>query len=168
MISTATPPKIGNTAPAGKHYFAQTLGISDVLLQRCLGAALSRGGDFAELYFESSSSTGIAVDEGIVKSASQSHSMGCGIRVLSGERTGYSYTDELTEEKLLHAARTAALIADGPSTVTVQPFVTASAHDALPRRPDRRQHCRTTGAGAAGRPRSARRRPAHYAGAGRL
>ncbi len=132
MISTATPPKIGNTAPAGKHYFAQTLGIGDVLLQRCLGAALSRGGDFAELYFESSSSTGIAVDEGIVKSASQSHSMGCGIRVLSGERTGYSYTDELTEEKLLHAARTAALIADGPSTVTVQPFVTASAHTLYP------------------------------------
>ncbi len=116
MTSTATLPA------KGKHHFASTFNITDVLLDRCLGAALSRGGDFAELYFEATSATGIAVDEGIVKSASQSHSMGCGIRVLSGERTGYSYTDELTGEKLLHAARTAALIADGPSTVAVQPF----------------------------------------------
>ena len=125
MTSTATFPQ------AGKHHFADTFNITDALLERCLGAALSRGGEFAELYFEAASSTGIAVDEGIVKSASQSHSMGCGIRVLSGERTGYSYTDELTEDKLLHAARTAALIADGPSTVTVQPFTTGTQRNTL-------------------------------------
>src|SRR5579875_726582 len=96
--------------------FHQQFGITDRLIERCLAAALERGGDFAELFFESTASNGISVDEGIVKSASQSHSMGCGVRVLSGERTGYSYTDELTEEKLLHAARTAALIAHSVAT----------------------------------------------------
>jgi TldD protein len=50
-----------------------------------------------------------------VKSASQGISAGCGVRVISGERTGYAYTDDLAPEKVLRAARTAALIASGPS-----------------------------------------------------
>jgi TldD protein len=62
------------------------------------------------------------VDEQIVKSASQGVSAGCGIRVLSGERTGYAYTDNLSPERLLHAARTAALIASGPAKQPVQGF----------------------------------------------
>ena len=117
---------------SGKQYFAETFGITERLLERCLAAALERGGDFAELYFESVMSSGIGVDEGIVKSASQGHGLGCGVRVLSGERTGYSYTDELTEQKLLHAARTAALIADGPATVQLQGFTKARVHDLYP------------------------------------
>src|SRR6201993_2214878 len=55
------------------------------------------------------------VDESMVKSASQGISAGCGVRVVSGERTGYAYTDDLSPERILHAARTAALIASGPA-----------------------------------------------------
>ena len=51
----------------------------------------------------------------MVKSASQGISAGCGVRVISGERTGYAYTDDLSPERILHAARTAALIATGPA-----------------------------------------------------
>ena len=69
--------------------------------------------------------TALGVDEQIVKSASQGTSAGCGIRVLSGERTGYAYTDNLSPERLLHAARTAALIASGPAKQPVQGFVEA-------------------------------------------
>lgn len=108
-------------------YFRDRLGITDRLLERCLSEALSAGGDFAELYFESVSSTSIGIDESIVKSASQGLSVGCGIRVLSGERTGFSHTDELSEEKLLHAARTAALIANSSAKAIVQPFVETQA-----------------------------------------
>ena len=50
-----------------------------------------------------------------MKSATQGISAGCGVRVVSGERTGYAYTDDLAPEKILHAARTAALIASGPA-----------------------------------------------------
>lgn len=120
-----------NAAPASTLFHTQ-FGLTDALLERCLAAALERGGEFAELFFESTSSNGISVDEGIVKSASQGHSMGCGIRVLSGERTGYSYTDELTEAKLLHAARTAALIAESVATTGVQGFTVAKTHDLYP------------------------------------
>jgi TldD protein len=62
------------------------------------------------------------MDEGIVKTAAQGISVGCGVRVLSGERTGFAYTDDLSAERLLHAARTAALIASGPQTTRVQGF----------------------------------------------
>jgi len=113
-------------------YFRERMGVTNGLLERCLQAALSAGGDFAELYFESVTSTSIGVDEGIVKSASQGMSVGCGIRVLSGERTGFSYTDDLTEAKLLHAAKTAALIASGPSKVQVQGFVETEVHALYP------------------------------------
>ena len=47
--------------------------------------------------------------------ATQGISVGCGVRVLSGERTGYAYTDDLAPERILHAARTAAMIASGPA-----------------------------------------------------
>jgi TldD protein len=113
--------------PAGetldhKRYFFEKLGLSERLLDRCLGEALSAGGDFADLYFEAVTSTSLGIDEGIVKTATQGISVGCGVRVLSGERTGFAYTDDLSAERLLKAARTAALIADGPQTERVQGF----------------------------------------------
>jgi TldD protein len=101
--------------PDHKRYFFEKFGITERLLERCLGEALSAGGDYADLYFESVTAISLGVDEQIVKSASQGTSAGCGIRVLSGERTGYAYTDNLSPERLLHAARTAALIASGPA-----------------------------------------------------
>src|ERR1700735_5510315 len=112
------------TFPDSSHrlYFFQKFGLTDRLLERCPGEALSAGGDYADLYFESVTATSLGVDEQIVKSASQGTSAGCGIRVLSSERTGYAYTDNLSPERLLHAARTAALIASGPAKQTVQGF----------------------------------------------
>jgi len=91
-------------------------------MERCLGEALSAGGEYADLYFESVTSTSLGVDESMVKTASQGISVGCGIRVLSGERTGYAYTDDLSAEKLLKAARTAALIASGPAKELMSGF----------------------------------------------
>src|SRR6202044_2119411 len=106
-----------------KRYFFDKLGLTERLLERCLGEALSAGGDFADLYFEAVTSTSLGMDEGIIKTASQGISVGCGVRVLSGERTGFAYTDDLSPERLLRAARTAALIASGPQTERVQGFV---------------------------------------------
>ena len=115
-----------------RRYFFERFGITEQLLERCLGEALSAGGDYADLYFESVAATSLGVDEQIVKSASQGVSAGCGIRVISGERTGYAYTDNLTPERLLHAARTAALIASGPAKQPVQGFVETPAADLYP------------------------------------
>jgi TldD protein len=111
-----------NSSPDHKLYFMEKLGLSERLMERCLGEALSAGGDYADLYFESVTSTSLGIDESLVKTASQGISVGCGVRVVSGERTGYAYTDDLSSERLLRAARTAALIASGPAKELMSGF----------------------------------------------
>ncbi len=127
-----TSPPVDSPQSGHRRYFFEKFGISERLLERCLGEALSAGGDYADLYFESVASTALGVDEQIVKSASQGMSAGCGVRVLSGERTGYAYTDNLSPERLLQAARTAALIASGPAKQPVQGFVETPAANLYP------------------------------------
>src|ERR1700735_1953589 len=109
-------------APDHKRYFIEKLGLSERLMERCLGEALSAGGDYADLYFESVTSTSLGIDESLVKSASQGISVGCGVRVVSGERTGYAYTADPSSDRLLRAARTAALIASGPAKELISGF----------------------------------------------
>src|ERR1700722_2015452 len=103
-------------------FFFDRYGLAQADVERYLGAALSAGGDFADLYFEYQTSTSVSLDESMVKSATQGISVGCGVRVLSGERTGFAYTDDLSADRLLKAARTAALIASGPQIERVQGF----------------------------------------------
>ena len=97
--------------------FAQKFGITEQDLQSYLAEALSSGGDYADLYFEYVSTTSIAIDESIIKSATQGVSLGVGVRVISGERTGYAYSDDLEPDKIRKAARVAGYIAAGPSKV---------------------------------------------------
>ncbi|HSB49163.1 MAG TPA: metalloprotease TldD [Burkholderiales bacterium] len=112
--------------------FFERFGLTERDLERYLSAALSAGGDYADLYFEYQLTTSILVDESLVKSASQGLSAGCGVRVISGERTGYAHTDDLAPEKVLHAARTAALIASGPAKTPVAGMKRAPARDLYP------------------------------------
>src|SRR5215831_17148477 len=97
--------------------FASRFQITRQDLERYLSEALSQGGDYADLYFEYLLTSSIGIDESIVKSAAQGVSMGVGVRVISGERTGYAYSDDLSPEKIRKAARVAAHIAAGPSKV---------------------------------------------------
>ena len=115
-----------------QQFFFDRFGFQQRELEKYLAAALSAGGDYADLYFEYQTSTSLSLDESLIKSASQGISAGCGVRVVSGERTGYAYTDDLSPEKILHAARTAALIASAPSRQEIAGFKTAAAHDLYP------------------------------------
>src|SRR5215467_6136207 len=92
-------------------FFGQKFGLTERDLQSYLSEALSAGGEYADLYFEYLATSSISIDESIVKSAVQGVSLGVGIRVISGERTGYAYSDDLSSEKIRKAARTAACIA---------------------------------------------------------
>src|SRR5262249_12410536 len=58
----------------------------------------------------------------IVKSAKEGVSLGVGVRVIAGERTGYAYSGDLSPEKIRHAAQVAALIAAGPSKIEQTPL----------------------------------------------
>lgn len=84
--------------------------------RKLLSLGLRHGADFAELYFEYRISSFLSMEEDILKGSGGGVSLGLGIRVLSGERTGYAYTDDLTPASMEEAARTAAHIAAGPAT----------------------------------------------------
>jgi TldD protein len=86
-------------------------------MERLLSLALSRGGEFADLYFEHHRSSSLMLEEGIIRTASTGVTCGLGVRVVSGERTGYAYTDDLSWGAMARAAETAAHIAETPRPV---------------------------------------------------
>jgi TldD protein len=104
-------------------FFGQKFALTEHDLESYLSEALSGGGDYADLYFEYLATSQLSIDESIVKSAVQGVSLGVGVRVISGERTGYAYSDDLSPEKIRKAARVAACIANGPSKVDKAGFV---------------------------------------------
>jgi len=73
---------------------------------------MARGADFAEVYVERTVSTAVVLDEQRIKSAQTGLVQGVGVRVISGAKVGYAYSDDLDDAALLRAAGTAALIAD--------------------------------------------------------
>jgi len=113
-------------------FFGQKFGLTESDLESYLSEALSAGGEYADLYFEYLATSSISIDESIVKSAVQGVSLGVGIRVISGERTGYAYSDDLSPEKIRKAARVAACIANGPSKVDKAGFQDASRRNLYP------------------------------------
>jgi TldD protein len=113
-------------------FFAERFGITERDLESYLSEALSAGGEYADLYFEYLATTSIGIDEGIVKSATEGVSLGVGVRVIAGERTGYAYSDDLSPEKIRKAARVAAHIAKGPATIVKTGFEETRQHNLYP------------------------------------
>jgi TldD protein len=105
-------------------------GVDRELVRRVLGAAMERGADFADLYFQHRSGRSIGLEDGIVSRASTSVDRGVGVRVVVGDQTGYAYSERLEPEAMLRAARTAASIASGGGGVPPQALENA-AHPAL-------------------------------------
>jgi len=85
-------------------------------ISKVLNAALSTGGDFADLYFEHTVTHELVLMDGQVNSACSNIDFGVGIRVVRGERTGYAYSEKTTPEEMLRAARFAAQICGQPCT----------------------------------------------------
>lgn len=86
-------------------------GIDATIAERLLAVALTSGGDHADLYFEYRSGGDIAFEEGRVRTVGRAIVLGLGVRVVRGDATGYAYTEELSEARMLDAARTAGQIA---------------------------------------------------------
>src|SRR5215468_5428798 len=98
--------------PLSKSIFFEKHNITTTDLEAYLSEALSRGGDYADLYFEYRINHSIVLEEQIIKSATKGVNLGVGVRVISGEKTGYAYSDDLNRENIIKAARTAAFIAN--------------------------------------------------------
>jgi TldD protein len=85
--------------------------VEESVLQRVLGAALRRGGDFAEVFVEDRRASSARYDDGKVEELTSGRDRGAGIRVVRGESTGYAHTSDLSEAGLLAAAEAAAAAA---------------------------------------------------------
>jgi TldD protein len=101
--------------------------IDAAIAERLLAVALSRGGDYADLFFEYEVSGSYGYEEGILKSAGRGVSLGLGVRVRKGEATGYAYCEDLAIEAMEHAAKIAAQIASegGKKPVGLAPISTS-------------------------------------------
>ena len=72
---------------------------------RAMGEIFQHKVDYADLYFQYTRSEGWGLEEGIVKSGSFSISQGVGVRAVAGEKTAFAYSDALSSDAIMHAAR---------------------------------------------------------------
>jgi TldD protein len=93
------------------------------LVTEVLDAALRTGGEFAEIFVEDARSSMARLDDGRVEELTSGRSRGAGIRVVSGETTGFAHTADLSATGLLAAAEAASAVARGaagrPATVAL-------------------------------------------------
>lgn len=113
---------------AGISFALNHFGLSESDMKKVLAAALEKGGDYADLFFEHSYNNNIGLQDGAVNRAYSNIDFGMGIRVLAGDQTGYAYVENITLPEMLTAARTAARIATGtagkgPANLTEEPIV---------------------------------------------
>jgi TldD protein len=103
--------------------------IDTPVLERVLAEALRHGGEFAEVFAEDRSTSSALLDDGRVEELSSGRERGAGIRVISGDTTGFAHTADLTEAGLLRAAEAASAVArsggGGTGTVAVGPLRTS-------------------------------------------
>ena len=79
-------------------------------LEKVLADLCARQVDLADVYLEFTRSEAWSLEDGIVKEGVHSIRQGAGVRAVSGEQTGFAYSDDLTVSALLEAARTARAI----------------------------------------------------------
>jgi len=118
------------TAPAHHAPFSDggEYAIDAQIARRLLGHALEAGGDYADLFFEYRIVANYVYEEQRVKTVGRGITLGLGVRVTRGDATGYAYSEDLTMERMAHAARTAGQIASGggaPAPVEIAPVVHA-------------------------------------------
>src|SRR3954463_14359550 len=109
-------------APDGLAPITARYGIAAEDIRRTFETALSRGGDYCDLYFQHTISNVLGLEDDAVNRARTAVEMGVGVRVLKGDSTGYAFTEEISAAALKRAAATAAEIADGNATAAPKSF----------------------------------------------
>jgi len=92
--------------------FYDHFGVEESIIRKVMAAGLSRGGDYCDVFFQHNISSYTRLEDNAVNRASSNVDFGVGIRVLNGDQTGFSFTEEITPKAMIEAAKTAANIAD--------------------------------------------------------
>jgi len=93
------------------HTLLEPAGLSDQQLQQVLGKVLGHAVDYADLYFQSAHHESWILEDGIIKEGSYHIDYGVGVRAISGEKTGFAYSDDIILPALEQAAGAARTIA---------------------------------------------------------
>jgi TldD protein len=105
-----------STLAVARDILLTPFGLDEAKLLKALGTMFTHKVDYADLYFQFTKSEGWSLEEGIVKTGSFSIDQGVGVRAISGDKTAFSYSDEISEAALLEAAaatRTIARVGNG-------------------------------------------------------
>lgn len=108
----------------------EPVGLGDRELDKLLGSLLVRRLDYADLYFQTIRTEHWMLEDGQVRDAGHNVEQGVGVRAISGERTGFAYSDELVMPALEQAVHAARAIARHSGTGRVQAWK-SQGHKAL-------------------------------------
>ena len=103
-------------------------GLSDTELEQVFNIIMAPGIDAADLYFQHGHSERWLLEDGRVKSGSHAIEQGVGIRALSGERTGFAYSDQIDLPALVSASKAARAIARHGQSVPGQALKVSRGH----------------------------------------
>jgi len=103
-------------------------------LDQLLHVALQEGGDFADIYLERRLRRDIILEEDRISSIQIGMDQGVGVRVISGDSTGYAYSEDLMPGKLQEAAKTASFVARSGKATRPQPVTRGQVSDLIPSR----------------------------------
>jgi TldD protein len=104
-------------------------GLTDNQLQQVLGKVLGNNIDNADLYFQSTYSESWVLEDGIIKGGSYNIDRGVGVRAMSGEKTGFAYSDDIVMPALEQAAQAARSISRQGSPHAMQAYKKAPGHE---------------------------------------
>ena len=98
----------------------EPVGLDERQLNATLSSMMRGGVDYADLYFQVSRQESWSVEDGIIREGSFSLDQGVGVRAVSGEKTGFAYSDELMLPALQRAATAARAIARAGESKALQ------------------------------------------------
>ena len=107
LVSDKAAPAVAGTRQRlalAESLLLEPFGLTRSHLQQALAVMHARGVDDADLYFQSTHSEGWSLEEGIVKTGSFSIDQGVGLRAVSGEKTAFAYSDDISWAALMEAA----------------------------------------------------------------
>lgn len=107
-------------------------GLEDRHLDEALGRLLTGGVDAADIYFQYVRHESWSLEDGMVKEGSHSIDQGVGVRAMSGDKTGFAYSDELLVPALMSVADAASAIARQGQTGTLQAWQASSGRNLYP------------------------------------
>ena len=109
-----------NSINAVMSHMLEPVGLDEGHLNTTLGSMMRGGVDYADLYFQVSRQESWTVEDRIIREGNYSLDQGVGVRAVSGEKTGFAYSDELILPALEHAAGAARAIARQGETKALQ------------------------------------------------